>query len=509
MHFFGRFAALAGLLAALPLTSDGREPRFELVRRIENPHPNDRDDFGRSLVARTDRLVVGAQNDDTGETGSGSAYIFDFSGDLVASLANPEAAQFANFGGRALATSGSTLLIGAPGSDSGANNAGAVYLYNIEDGEYRDTIRSPEVLENSRFATNAAATPEGFLIYDRELGEAVVRHFAESGGEISVVRNPHPEVVSGIGTLGLLSIDDSMFFVSGGSRRELRDDGQVDPGTAHSWIMSFDGEVLHEIANPSGDFDSTFGLNAALVQDRIVVSANNEEVILGETVNVESGAVYLYDFEGQLVRSIPNPDAEEAGRFGISLASIGEDLFAVGARSSSRMVEGGGAVYVYDSDGELLQTIDNPVPEEHADFGVSLAFSDGNLFVGAAGAIGPVDDGGYGRPGAVYQFQLTLPPLAADFNGDGTVDLSDFVILKDHFNSVGAKPEQGDADGDGVVDLGDFAILKDEFGESNAVPEPSGAALAAAAAIVAAAVRGIASARSLGFRLHSREITLD
>jgi len=51
----------------------------------------------------------------------------------------------------------------------------------------------------------------------------------------------------------------------------------------------------------------------------------------------------------------------------------------------------------------------------------------------------------------------------ADFDGDGDVDLDDFVILKTNFGTGTTQPE-GDADCDGDVDLDDFVILKSTFG---------------------------------------------
>ncbi|MFW6154853.1 MAG: hypothetical protein ACOC95_06510 [Planctomycetota bacterium] len=60
----------------------------------------------------------------------------------------------------------------------------------------------------------------------------------------------------------------------------------------------------------------------------------------------------------------------------------------------------------------------------------------------------------------------TGPALQADFDGDGDVDLDDFVILKTNFG-VGTTHAEGDADGDGDVDLDDFVILKQEFGSTS------------------------------------------
>ena len=54
------------------------------------------------------------------------------------------------------------------------------------------------------------------------------------------------------------------------------------------------------------------------------------------------------------------------------------------------------------------------------------------------------------------------PSLQADLDGDGDVDLDDFVILKNAFGING----DGDCDGDGDTDLDDFVILKNEFGST-------------------------------------------
>ena len=58
------------------------------------------------------------------------------------------------------------------------------------------------------------------------------------------------------------------------------------------------------------------------------------------------------------------------------------------------------------------------------------------------------------------------PTLQADFDGDGDVDLDDFVILKQNFG-IGTTHAEGDADGNGAVDLDDFVILKQEFGSTS------------------------------------------
>lgn len=79
--------------------------------------------------------------------------------------------------------------------------------------------------------------------------------------------------------------------------------------------------------------------------------------------------------------------------------------------------------------------------------------------------------------------------LVGDLNGDLTVDLTDFGILKANFGS-GTTRAQGDVNGDAKVDLTDFGLLKDNFGKSGtaSVPEPTTFLLALLGLAVLAAV---------------------
>ncbi|MEO0529771.1 MAG: hypothetical protein AAF266_04245 [Planctomycetota bacterium] len=87
-------------------------------------------------------------------------------------------------------------------------------------------------------------------------------------------------------------------------------------------------------------------------------------------------------------------------------------------------------------------------------------------------------------------YEVISALLAADFNGDGTVDLLDLDILGANFGGPG-DAMTGDANADGTVDLLDLDILGSQFGQSAAtsVPEPTSLVL------VAMTVAGLASRR--------------
>jgi len=52
-----------------------------------------------------------------------------------------------------------------------------------------------------------------------------------------------------------------------------------------------------------------------------------------------------------------------------------------------------------------------------------------------------------------------------DVNGNGTIDLTDFFIMRTNFGQSGRTRAQGDLTGDGMVTLADFFILRQNFGK--------------------------------------------
>jgi len=76
--------------------------------------------------------------------------------------------------------------------------------------------------------------------------------------------------------------------------------------------------------------------------------------------------------------------------------------------------------------------------------------------------------------GADADFLLTaiIQPTPGDATLDGSVDLNDFVVLKQNFGT-GVGWVEADFTGDGVVNLNDFVVLKHNFGAAAGAPAPS------------------------------------
>jgi len=107
------------------------------VATLNNPGPAGNDYFGASVAISGARVVVGAYADDSTATDAGSAYVYDLGGATptvpTATLTHSMPAAGDQFG-TSVALSGSLMVVGAPYEDTSASDAGSVYVYDLSSG---------------------------------------------------------------------------------------------------------------------------------------------------------------------------------------------------------------------------------------------------------------------------------------------------------------------------------------------------------------------------------------
>jgi len=121
----------------------GTDDRWTELALVEPPEPRSSAFFGNAVALDGDRFVVGSRYHDvtaSGELdGAGAAYVYEI-GDAGVGPAiplAPDTAQAgANFGGQ-VAIAGTRVAVAAPQDDLFASDAGAVYVFEIEDGSPR------------------------------------------------------------------------------------------------------------------------------------------------------------------------------------------------------------------------------------------------------------------------------------------------------------------------------------------------------------------------------------
>ena len=105
------------------------------VLTLSNPGPNSNDKFGTSVAVSGNLVAVGTPGDDTGASDAGSVYIFDLSSGTptVPVLTLNHTAANSDFG-FSVAISGTRLIVGAYNDDTGAANTGRAFVYDLASG---------------------------------------------------------------------------------------------------------------------------------------------------------------------------------------------------------------------------------------------------------------------------------------------------------------------------------------------------------------------------------------
>ncbi|MHC5114794.1 MAG: FG-GAP repeat protein [Planctomycetota bacterium] len=360
------------------------------------------DEFGQSVAAHGDLIVVGAhKNDDACPTdphcNSGAAYVFRFDGSSwieEAKLTAPDAEVRDQFG-VSIAVRGDLVVVGAhmdgntgPGLFDGH---GSAYVFRHTDGDwsFEQKLTAPTPLPGGYY---------GFAV--------------DIEGDTALIG------AHGHGNAGFAS----------GAAYVYRFDGA-------SW--SYEAELT---ASDGASLDQ-LGKALSISGDVALLGAQQDDDACGVPGSCNSGAAYIFRRFGTTwiqETKLTASDTEALDLYGISVA-LENDVALIGARGGDDFGPYSGAAYVYHFDGVTWNEAAKLMASDGFErdfFGDSVALRGGTAFAGAW----RTDDACPGNPdcnsGSAYIFRgLT------DCDGSGELDLCEIA--------TGASP---DADGDGMPD---------------------------------------------------------
>ena len=133
------------------------------LQTYANPTPAVNDEFGAAVAAVGAEILVGSPGDDAAALDAGAVDVFDpSSGKILTELQNPNASFTGGRFGAVLAASGTRALVGASLDNSAGATAGGAFLYNLDPasasfGSLPLTLRSPNATPaNGRFGKSIA-----------------------------------------------------------------------------------------------------------------------------------------------------------------------------------------------------------------------------------------------------------------------------------------------------------------------------------------------------------------
>ena len=272
-----------------------------LLHLLLNPSPNASDQFGWSVSISGSRAVVGARFDDTIAANAGIAYIYELAGATptvpLIILTNPSPASGDQFG-YAVSISGTRVVVGTPFDDTGTNDAGAAYVFDL-----------------------ASPTPNL---------------------PVATLTNPVPTFTGGFG----LSVSLSGTTVVIGANGD--DTGADNAGSACVYDLNSPTPDMpvYTLNNPSPEQNDQFGLSVAVSGTRVIVGA-----WLDDTGTTNSGSAYVYDLTSPTptvpLLTLTNSTPAALDYFGFSVTIAG-NWVVIGAYGDDAGAVNAGRAYIYN-----------------------------------------------------------------------------------------------------------------------------------------------------------------
>ena len=309
---------------------------------VNNPGPAANDFFGFSVAVAGDHMVVGAYRDDTRATNTGTLYIYELPanpGNLAVPIAtlndpthDPNPATGDNFG-RSVAAAGNYVVVGAALDDTVAANAGSVYVYDRSSTTPDVPIHilnnpSPAASDQFGWSVSVAGNYVAVGAYGDDVegkndaGSVYVYDLksATPNFPIYTLNNPNPAVGDNFGW----SVAMAGEYIVVGAYRDDHGDN-TDAGSAYVYKLdptNNKAELFATLENPTPAADDHFGVSLAVAGNYVVVGANQDD-----TEAPNAGSAYLYDMtldatnRAQPIHTLSDPNPAAGDNFGISVAA--------------------------------------------------------------------------------------------------------------------------------------------------------------------------------------------
>jgi hypothetical protein len=415
-----------------------------LLKSFKNLTPHANDNFGSSVAGVGGNVLIGSPFATVnGFSSVGAAYLFDTSGNLLKTFAEPTLA-IDNFGFSVTGVGGN-VLIGSRGTTvNGLILAGAAYLFDT-NGNLLKTLNEPTPATNDNFGFSVAGVGSNVLIgslfttVNGLSGAGAAYLFGSNGGFVRTLREASRPVGDSFGW----SVSGSNGNILVGAPQEIIN-SLVNAGAAY--LYDTQGNLVSFFQEPSPAAGDEFGYSIAGVGNNVLVGAPYRAV--GGFAN--AGVAYLFDLNGNLLTTYLNPIPSGSGTFGLSVATVGNNVLIGAPTQGFPLTANAGAAYLFDTAGTLLKTFTEPLLAANDNFGFSVGGVGSNVLIGS-----PLNQtAGKSNAGAAYLFDTNgnllasfkePAPAVGDNFGRSVAGVGNSALVGSPFTTVSGDPSAGAA----------------------------------------------------------------
>jgi len=379
---------------------------------------------------------------------------------ITAILQSPEPKSHAEFG-YSIAVSEDMIVIGEHLAEvEGYPQAGKAYVFDL-DGNLKATLHAPTPQRRAWFGRSVAISGdivvvgEAYAHVDGKLYAGRAYIFDSDGNLQATLQSPEPILNGAFGRNVAISNDTVVVTESTAHIEDALQAGKV-------YVFDLDGNLIAALQSPepySAEWDifesqdpyyeywgggGNFGFS---------MDGSGGIIVVGEPYTpvedkIGAGKAFIFDSEGNLLKTLQAPEPQELSGFGKWGVDVNGDIIVVGEYYAE--VEGhkrAGRAYIFDLDGNLLAALQSPEPEENAEFGCNVATSGDLVIVGE-----PLADVEGVNEGKVYVFDLdgnllaTLlapaPAVDAEFGWPVAVR-GDIIVVGENYANLEEAPEAG------------------------------------------------------------------
>ncbi len=288
----------------------------------------------------------------------------------VLTLESPDPENNAWYGYR-MEKSGNIIVVSEPFADVGEfRDAGKVYIYDV-DGKLLSTLQSPAPGNVDEFGRRFDLYGDTVIVKEYTdigdlLGAGKAYVFNTDGTHQFTLQSPEP--IKG-GYFGTSGIHDDIIVIYEDTSRGI------------VYLYDDEGEYLKTLHSPEPMVAGKFGQTIEVCETLILLGEYGRS-----DAPLSPGSVHVYNHNGDHLMTLQAPEPENQALFGASI-SVSGDLIVIGESfATADEVFRAGKAYIYNTDGEHLQTLQSPTPKMNGNFGDSVAIDGDRVVVGEWGA---------------------------------------------------------------------------------------------------------------------------